>query len=156
MGQPGHNLTSTSQIAKCCPTQPLRNPLARRLQSSQNNRDEPADGSLRRKASGCCQGMEAVARELVGADIVPKVAGLCTLGHELSDHGAKLLLRSNKLLVPMQKRRQLPVVVPMGLVGDERIGLQHCFESLDSALSLVSNLGEILEMARDLPFVPCC
>jgi hypothetical protein len=49
------------------------------LQSSQSDRDEPAERGLRRQVAGCCQGVDAVARELVRSDIVPDVAGLCAL-----------------------------------------------------------------------------
>jgi hypothetical protein len=49
--------------------------------------------------------VEAVARELVRRDIVPEVAGLCGLGQQVSDHIAKLLVRSGDLLTSMQDRR---------------------------------------------------
>jgi hypothetical protein len=36
--------------------------------------------------------VEAVARELVGRDIVPKLAGLCALGQQVSNHAVDLVL----------------------------------------------------------------
>ncbi len=72
------------------------------MQPSQNDRDELADRGLGRQAAGCCEGVEAVARELVS----------------------------------MQERREFGVVVPVGLVGIERVGLQHSFEPLASVASL--------------------
>jgi len=58
------------------------------------------------------------------------------------------------LLVPMQKRGKLGVVVPVGLVGDKSVGFEHGFQSLAGVASLVSDFGEIVEMASDLTFVP--
>jgi len=49
-------------------------------QPSQGDHDEPADRGLRRQAAGCCEGMEAVARELVRRDVIAEVAHLCALG----------------------------------------------------------------------------
>ena len=54
----------------------------------------------------------------------------------------------------MQVRREFGTGVPIGLVGDEGVGLQHSFESLASVASLVPDFGEILEMGSDLTFVP--
>jgi hypothetical protein len=82
-----------------------QNESARGAQPSQSDRDEPANRSLGRKAAGCCESVEAVARELVRRDIVPEVAGLCGLGQQVSDHIAKLLVRSGDLLTSMQDRR---------------------------------------------------
>jgi len=45
-------------------------------------------------------------------------------------------------------------VMPVGLVGDERISLEDGFESLAGASSLVSDFGEIFEVTADLAFVP--
>jgi hypothetical protein len=98
--------------------------------------------------------VEAVAGKLVRRDIVPKVASLGGLGDQLSDHVVELLLRSGKVLVSMQERREFGVVVPAGLVGDEGVGLQHGFELLARVASLVPDFGEILEVGSDLTFVP--
>jgi len=95
--------------------------------------------------------MEAVARELVRRDVVPKLAGLCALGQKVADHGAELQLRSGDLPVSMQERREFGVVVPVRLVGDEGEGLQHGFESLAGVPSLVSDFGELVEMAGFVP-----
>jgi hypothetical protein len=45
--------------------------------------------------------MEAVARELVGPDVVSEVAGLYALGQQLSDEGSELLLCSGDVLTSM-------------------------------------------------------
>lgn len=43
--------------------------------------------------------MQAVARKLVGGDVVPDVAGACGLGKQVPDHVMEVLLRSRDLLV---------------------------------------------------------
>ena len=139
------------------PTAPFgssRIPSARRTQPSQRDHDEPADRRLGRQGAGGCEGVEAVARELVRGDVVSELAGLCALGQQISDHGTKLLLRPSDLLIPMQERCEFGVTMPLGLEGDECEGLEHSFESRASVVSLVSNRGEILEVAGDLTFVP--
>jgi hypothetical protein len=95
--------------------------------------------------------MEAVARELVGRDILPDVAGLCALGQQVSDEVAELLPRSGDVLASMQKCREFGVMV---LAGKERVGLEHSFESLASVAGLVPDFGELFEVAADLTFVP--
>jgi SAM-dependent methyltransferase len=48
----------------------------------------------------------------------------------------EVLLRSGDLPVPMQERRQFGVAVPVGLMRDERVGLQHRLESIAQARRL--------------------
>lgn len=93
-------------------------------------------------------------RQLARRNISPEEAGLGALGHQVSEHTTEPLLRSNDLLVSMQECRELGVVVSLGLMDDERIGLQHCFESLASIASLVSDLVEIFEVGSDVTLVP--
>ena len=66
---------------------PLRRRVgsAARAQSSQRDCDEPAYCGRRREAAGCREGVEAVARELVGRDVVPHFPGLGALDDEVSD-----------------------------------------------------------------------
>jgi hypothetical protein len=64
--------------------------------------------------------VEAVARQLVGRDIVPDVAALCGPGQQVSDHGAELVLCPHDLLVAMQERREFGVVMPMRLMLNQR------------------------------------
>ena len=45
-------------------------------------------------------------------------------------------------------------MVPVVLVGDERVGLEHSFESSASIAGLVADFGELFEVAGDLTFVP--
>jgi hypothetical protein len=98
--------------------------------------------------------VEAVARKLLRRDIVPDVAGLCALGQQVSDHVAELLLRPGDVLTSRQECREFGVVVPVGLVRDEGVGVQHSFEPLASAANLVSDFGEMFEVVSDLTFVP--
>ena len=122
--------------------------------TGERDRDEPADSGLGRQAAGCCECVEAVARQFVRRDIVPKVTAFCALGEQVSDHVAELLLCPGDLLVSMQECGELGVVVRVGFVRDERVCLEHGFESLGGAPSLVSDFREIFEMAGDLTFVP--
>ena len=66
--------------------------------------------------------MEAVTRELIGRDIVPEVAVLCGLDQQVSAQVDELLLRPGDVLASMQERHEFAVVVPVGLVRDERVG----------------------------------
>ncbi|MBA2783438.1 MAG: hypothetical protein H0T74_11070, partial [Rubrobacteraceae bacterium] len=95
--------------------------------------------------------MKAVARELAGRDIVPEVAGGSALGQQVSNHVAKLLLRSADVLTLMQECRELGAVV---LVRNERIRAEHRLETLAGVAGLVPDLGEMFEVAADLTFVP--
>ncbi|MEX0850237.1 MAG: hypothetical protein WD015_01925, partial [Gaiellaceae bacterium] len=88
--------------------------------------------------------MEAVARELVGRDIIPEVAGLCALAQQVSDEVAEVVLRSGDVLTSMQECREFGAVV---LVLNQRVGLEHGFEPLAGVASLVPDLGEIFEVA---------
>jgi hypothetical protein len=100
--------------------------------------------------------VEAVARKLLGRDITPDVAGLCGLSQQVFDHVVDLLLRSGDVHTSMQECREFGAGVLMGkaLMGNECVGLEHGFEPLSSVASLVSDFGEIFEVASDLPFVP--
>jgi len=118
------------------------------------DRDESADRGLGAQGAGRCQSVEAVARELVGRNIIPDAAGLSGFGQQFSDHLVKLVLRSCDLFASMEECREFAVVAPLGFVGDERVRLQHGFESLVSVAGPVSDLGEIGQVAGDLTFVP--
>jgi len=63
-----------------------------------------------------CEGVEAVARKLVRRDIIVEVAGLCTRGHQISDHVVELRLGSGDALTSMQKRGEFSVMVAAVLV----------------------------------------
>jgi hypothetical protein len=124
------------------------------MQPSQGDRDESADGCLGWQAAGCGESVETVAGELVRWDVVADVASPGSVGQQVSDHVAEVLLGSGDLPVPMQERPQFGVAVPVGLMRDERVGLQHRLESLASVAGVVSGFGQLLEVAGDLPFVP--
>lgn len=66
------------------------------------------------------------------------------------------MLRSEDLLVSMHQCCECRVLVPAGLAGEEREGLQYGFESLGGvATGFISDLGEIFEVTIYLTFVPC-
>src|SRR5215470_2119157 len=58
---------------------------AGRAKPGQCDCDEPPNRRFGRQIAGCTQGVEAITRELRRRDIVPNVAGLCTLGQQLPD-----------------------------------------------------------------------
>jgi hypothetical protein len=95
--------------------------------------------------------VQAVAREFVRGDIIPRVASLCPLGYQVSDDSAEVLLGSGDVLASMQECREFGAVV---LIGDEREGLEHGLEPLASAASLVPKLGKLFEVDGDVTFVP--
>lgn len=67
--------------------------------------DEPANSGSRWEPAGGRERVEAVTRQLVGRDILAKVAGLGALPQQFRNHVSEELLRSNDLLVSMQERR---------------------------------------------------
>src|SRR5262249_31414354 len=104
------------------------------------------------QVAGCIQGVEAVARELRRRDIVPDVAALRTLGQQVPDELVEVLLRSGDVLTSMQECRKLGVVV---LVENERECLEHGFEPVTRVASLMSELGEMFEVAAHQTLMPC-
>jgi SAM-dependent methyltransferase len=128
-------------------------------QPCEGDRDEPVDRGCGRQVAGRCQGVQAVAREFVGTDIISDAAGLGSLGEQVSEHVAQVPLCSDDVLVRMQECCEFGAVglVPMmlyPLVVNERVGPQHRFEPLACIPGLVSNFGELFEAAGDLTFVP--
>jgi hypothetical protein len=95
--------------------------------------------------------VQAVAREFVRGDIIPRVASLCPLGNQVSDDSAEVLLGSGDVLASMQECREFGAVV---LMGNEGEGLEHGFEPLASAASLAPKLGKLFEVDGDVTFVP--
>lgn len=67
----------------------------------QRDPDEATDCSFGREASGGCEGVKAVARELEGRRVAPDLAGPCTLGQKVLDDVAQLLLRANDAFTTM-------------------------------------------------------
>src|SRR6266542_4852034 len=95
--------------------------------------------------------MEAVARELVRRDIIPKVAGFRAFDQQVSDELPEPLLRSRHVLASMQECREVRGVI---LVGYKRVGLEHRREPLASVARTVADRSQMIEMASDLAFVP--
>ena len=129
------------------------------MQPSQNNRDKPVDRGRGWEAAGCCEGVETVARKLVGGDIVPDLASPGRFCQQFPDHVAEFLVRLGDPLVLMKKRGDvgavvLVVMVLAALSVNVCVGFEHRFEPLTSVTSLVPDVGEILEMASDLTVVP--
>ena len=85
--------------------------------------------------------MEAVARKLVRRHIVPEVAGLLSLGQQVSDEVAELVLRSADVLTPMEECHELGAVDDRDIVVDERVGLEHRYEPLAGVAGSVSEFA---------------
>ncbi len=98
-----------------------QNESARGAQPSQSDRDEPADRGLGGQAASCSEGVETVAGKLVRRDIIPNVAGLCSLDQQVSNQVDELLLRPGDVLTSVQECRKFGTVV-LTLVGDRRRG----------------------------------
>ena len=126
---------------------------ARGPQPSQGDHDEPVDRGGGCQAAGRCEGVQAVARKLVRRDISPDVACISDIGQETSNQLDELVLRSGEVLISMQEFREFGAVL-FAVMNDECVGLEHGFEPIAGVTGLVPDLGEVLEMAGDVPLVP--
>jgi hypothetical protein len=88
--------------------------------------------------------VEAIVCELVGCNIVPEVAGLGALAHQVANEIAELPLGPGKVLAAMEKRREFAAVV---LVGHEGVGFEHSFEPFCGVVLPVADFGEMGEVA---------
>ncbi len=70
----------------------------------QSNGDEPVDCGFGREGTGCREGVEAVARELVRRNVISDVTGLCALDQQISNEVAEVLLGPADVLFSMQER----------------------------------------------------
>ena len=75
------------------------------LQPRQGYRHQPANRGLGRQAARGCQGVEAVACELVRRDIISDFAVSRRLVQEIAHQAMKVLMRPGDVLALMQKRR---------------------------------------------------
>lgn len=125
--------------------------LSGRPQTIQRDRDEPANRSLGRQVARRGHRVQAVARKLTGRDIVPDVTARCAFRQEVSNELSQFLLCSGNVLTTMQQRRELRFVP---LVRDERECLEHSLEPLARIIRLITHFGEMLEVRRDVAFVP--
>jgi len=113
----------------------------------------------RRQGACCGQGMQAVACELVGRDVVADVAGLGGLREQVAEHGVQVVLCFGEVFAGVQKRRQfgavrLMQVVLSPLVLDQRVGVQHLLEAFAGVALPVADLPELCQVAADPAFVP--
>ena len=72
-------------------------------QPVQGDRDEPANPGVGRQYARRREGIEAIPCKLVGRDIVPDIAGLCSLGQQVSNQVVTLLLGPDDVLASMQE-----------------------------------------------------
>ena len=124
-------------------------------QPSQGDHDQSVDGRLGREGAGCCQGVEAVARQLFWCDVVPDGPSLCGRGQQVSDEVTELALRSTDVLILMHERGHVAALAPVGyLVGDHCVGLEHCFKCLARVVGPVTQLDEPGQVVAHVAFVP--
>ncbi len=123
----------------------------RRAQPCKGDGDEPANGGFGRHASGCREGVQAVAGKLVGRDIISQVAGRYALDEQVPDEIPELPLRSGDVFPSMQEGREFGAFV---LVGHDCERLEHSFEPLARVTCSIPDFGEMFEVAGDLAFVP--
>jgi hypothetical protein len=96
--------------------------------------------------------METVSRKLVGRDVIPDVPGLCALRQQVSDEAVEVPLRSGDVLTAMQEGHEFGAVV---LVRNECKGFEYRFEPFKGFAGSIADLGEMLDVAGDLSFMPC-
>lgn len=70
-----------------------------------------AHSRLGRQGAHRGEGVEAVARQLVGRDVLAEVAGPYTFGQQVPDHGVEPLLDLGDVVVPVKERGQSAAVV---------------------------------------------
>lgn len=80
--------------------------------------------------------MKAVAREFVGCDVVPDVAGLNGVGQQAPDQVAEVLPRSDDVLPSVQPDCELRSLVPVRLLREKGVRLEDGLEALASGASL--------------------
>jgi hypothetical protein len=97
----------------------------RRTETGERDRYEAMDRSLRPETTGGGDRVQAVGRQLFGGNIISDVASHDPIGDELADHLAKVALGARDLLVPVEKRRELGVVLPVRLLDDQCVRLEH-------------------------------
>ena len=72
-------------------------PAGARTQPSKSDLDKSANGGLRRQAPRCCQGVDTVARQLLGCDVCSDIARACALRKHISKELKELVLRLGKV-----------------------------------------------------------
>src|SRR5262245_62508366 len=123
-----------------------------RTERVEGDLDEPAYCSLGRESTSCRECREAVARKLVGRDIVPDLTRLRGCCQQIADEIAKALMRVVEVLTRVDNRGNLSVVG--SLEGHERVGLDDRFEPIARVADTVADLGETGEVVADLTFMP--
>jgi hypothetical protein len=77
------------------------------LQASQDDGDQPLDRGLGGQPASCRDGMQAVAGQLVRRHIIADLTAGGTLGQQVADEVAQLLVGSGHVGAAMQQRRQV-------------------------------------------------
>src|SRR5690606_19269890 len=100
------------------------------------------------------EGMQAVARELAGRDVVADTAVAHAVGQQLLDHAVELPPGPDDLRVAVQEGRQTTFVMTSGVVRGEGEGPQYRLELFTGVRALIADLDQVLEVVADLALVP--
>jgi len=95
--------------------------------------------------------MEAVAGQFVSSHVIPKLPGPSALQKQVPDEPLQLFPCSGHVLTPMQQRGYRRCVM---LVRNERVGLENRLEPLACTTRLISDRGELLDVAVNLTTMP--
>ena len=125
-----------------------------RAQSGQCHANEPANCRLGAQAAGCFQGVKAVARELVGRDILPDVAARRTLGDQLPDEVVEPLPGLSDVLALVQERPELGDLAAPAGVQDVGVGVEDGLEPLTRTGGPVPDLRALFEVRIHVAVVP--
>ena len=96
--------------------------------------------------------MQAVGREFAGWDVVSHVACGGTGLDQVGDESVQLLVGSDDMATAVEYCREVSVVIA---VRHPRETEQNGLELFGGACDTVSDLFEFVQVAGDLPFVPC-
>src|SRR5262245_8329240 len=83
-----------------------------------------------------------------------RTARLHALDEQVADHLVDTVLRSADLVVAVEGSRQLRVVVPSRGMREERVGFEDLLQRLGRVGGTIADLGETLQVTRDLILVP--
>lgn len=96
-----------------------------RVQAGHGDGHEALHGCLGGKAPRRRQGVEAVAGELVGRNVVAHDPALGPLGEDVPDQFADLIRGARHLAVTVQEALEVGVVVPPGSLREKGVGLEQ-------------------------------
>ena len=101
---------------------------SRDAKSGKGDVDEAADGRLGRKGAGGREGVEAVARQFVGVDVVAHGAARRCVGDEVANESVKVHLGVRDVRVSVHECGDASVGMTAGFVEDRGVRLEDGLE----------------------------